>query len=501
MVTSKFHKFLILLPLTVALASCGGGNGDSGDSSNGNGGGNGSGTLSAFSPEQYLIGNDGSSGNISDGGQLWLTDGTEANTRKVKDVFPGDDADMREFTSVGDLLFFTAEDSSGNDRQLWVSDGSESGTLRLTENSTLKFARMLTNVNGLLHFYAVDSSTDLPALWSSDGTVAGTEQIVSTDISSDGIKLLTEFDDALFFSYHDSAGVGSELWRSDPNGDTALFADIQTGIGTGSLYTCPDRMVEMNGYLYFAANEGTSECGLWRTNGQIVGGNGQVEKVHHTSPDSVNYGPIRLAATDNKLFFLTRGFYGTPSVPSAIWVSDGTDQGTQRIFESNDDYQVLTGSSSEPTGILTAAGGYAYFYVRDLNRHNSNSVQLWYTDGTTAEMLVDLQNSVLGDYRVPSAVSGDRLFYIALRDDTSEDTITPNHGLWTAQGEQTKLLPTGIRTTGTRNTPMLPVADGQTLIFRSQGEVWRTDGTDGGTGFIKDICPGPCDGFIGPVRD
>lgn len=497
MVTSRSHKYSILLSL-VALASCGGGSSGNGDSSNNNdnGGGNGSGTASAFAPTRYLIGNDGSSGNLSDGSQLWVTDGTEANTRKVKDVYPGDDARMREFTRVGDLLFFTAVDGSGNERQLWVSDGTESGTQRLTDSSTLKFARMLTDVDGLLHFYALDESTSLPALWTSDGTVAGTQQLLSTVEQNDGLDLLTEFNGYLFFAYHDSAGIGTELWRSDPNGDTALFAQIQSGAGFGSLYSCPDRMVAMDGFLYFSANEGASECALFRTNGQITAGNGHVEKVRDIS-SSTNTGPRRLVATESKIFFLTPG---TAGVESAIWMSDGTELGTQRLFESNDDYRVLTGSVTEPTGHLMAAGGYAYFYVRDFNS-GGNDLQLWYTDGTDTEMLVDLENNSLGDYRLPSAVSDDRLYYIARRPDTADDLITPNNGLWTAQGNQTTLLPTGIRTTGTSSTPILPVADGTTLVFRSQGEVWRTDGSDGGTQFVKEICAGPCDGFLGPLPD
>lgn len=53
MVTSRSHRFSILLSL-VALASCGGGSSGSGDSSSNND--NGSGTVSAFAPARYLIG-------------------------------------------------------------------------------------------------------------------------------------------------------------------------------------------------------------------------------------------------------------------------------------------------------------------------------------------------------------------------------------------------------------------------------------------------------------
>ena len=487
--------FTLILILS-ACNSSGGGNGSSDDNADND---DSSASMTAFSPSLYLIGNDGSSGNVADGSQLWITEGTESTTSLVKAIFPGDDAGMREFTRVGDLMFFTADDGSGHDQQLWVSDGTESGTQRLTDSSTHKFARELTHVDEMLYFRAMDESIDRLALWTSDGTVGGTERVVANDLTSDSIALLTSFNDDLFFAYRDSAGIGTELWRSRPGGSTGVFANIQAGGGLGSLYTCPDRMVEMNGYLYFSANDGVggNNCALWRTNGQRVGGEGHVEKVMDVSPDSTNFGPIKMVATDDRLFFLTRGS-SLEDVDSAIWVSDGTEQGTERVFASNDDYQVLVGDQTEPTGHLMGAGGYAYFYVRDLNRHDSNALQLWVTDGTEAELFVDLERSILGDHRISKAVSGDRLYYLALRPDTADDLVTPNNGLWVAEGKQTTLLPTGIRTTGTSGIPLLPAGDGETLIFRSQSEVWRTNGTDQGTGFVKEICSGPCDGFLGP---
>ena len=480
----SLKRFIFLAAASVMVAGCNnsGGGGDSTDDNDGSDGG--SGSLSALSAPVFLIGNDGSSGNATEGSQLWKTDGTEANTRLVKDIFPGDDARMRDFTQVGDQLFFVADDGAGHGDQLWVSDGTEAGTRRLTDSTDLDSGLMvaLTEFNGKLHFRSRGTGQSA-WIWVSDGTPEGTGLMDDTIVLDNGLyPYLHPFDGHLYFAADD--GVNNvELWRTDGTAaNTELMANIQAGTGLGSLYTCMDGFAERGGWLYFSANDGVdgNSCDLWRTDGTL----GNVEKVRDIS-ESTNNGPRRLMVTDNKLYFLEPG---SPGVESAIWISDGTEAGTRKIFESNDDYRVLTGSVTEKSGHLMGAGGYAYFYVNDLNE--SAGLQLWYTDGTDANMLVDLETSSVGDHRIPKAVTNDRLYYIAFR----PDGLT--RGLWTASGGQTELLSTGDGLGS--GTPLLPADDGETLMFRSDLEVWRTDGSDSGTSSVKRICPGPCDGFLGP---
>jgi ELWxxDGT repeat protein len=63
----------------------------------------------------------------SSGGELWKSDGTEAGTALVKDIFPGSDWSFPEqLTSVDGMLFFQAYDPT-NGVELWSSDGTEGG--------------------------------------------------------------------------------------------------------------------------------------------------------------------------------------------------------------------------------------------------------------------------------------------------------------------------------------------------------------------------------------
>ena len=63
------------------------------------------------------------------GEELWATDGTEAGTRRVRDVRSGvRGSEPRWLTVAGGRLFFAADDGT-HGRELWVSDGTEAGTV------------------------------------------------------------------------------------------------------------------------------------------------------------------------------------------------------------------------------------------------------------------------------------------------------------------------------------------------------------------------------------
>jgi len=67
--------------------------------------------------------------NSVNGRELWKSNGTDAGTVQVKDIYQGSGSSLPEYlTAVGPVLFFVA-DNGVNGRELWKSDGTAAGTV------------------------------------------------------------------------------------------------------------------------------------------------------------------------------------------------------------------------------------------------------------------------------------------------------------------------------------------------------------------------------------
>jgi ELWxxDGT repeat protein len=86
----------------------------------------------AFDGKLFFKANDPEAGN-----ELWVSDGTDVGTHLVKDIYPGThtvgedtfpySSEPTELTMGGDFLFFNADDGA-HGPSLWVTDGTEAGT-------------------------------------------------------------------------------------------------------------------------------------------------------------------------------------------------------------------------------------------------------------------------------------------------------------------------------------------------------------------------------------
>lgn len=90
------------------------------------------------------------------GGELWVTDGTSAGTRLVKDIKPGPlGSSPVNMLAVGNAVYFSARDATSGFR-LWRSDGSEAGTVpvaALEPAMTLDALSGLKAMAGKLYFH------------------------------------------------------------------------------------------------------------------------------------------------------------------------------------------------------------------------------------------------------------------------------------------------------------------------------------------------------------
>jgi ELWxxDGT repeat protein len=179
--------------------------------------------------------------------ELWKTDGTFDGTVAVKTV-PGA---IDLLSTAGRNVYFTAGG------QLWVSDGTEAGTHSLPATPA---QGPLAAIGDGIVFAAGDATTGTE-LWVSDGTAEGTHLVADLYPGTFGSspKELTSASNVVYFSaYHDLFGL--ELWVTDgTSAGTKLVADIEPGL-FGSV---PQNLVVAGDRLFFSATTIANGTELW----------------------------------------------------------------------------------------------------------------------------------------------------------------------------------------------------------------------------------------------
>src|SRR5262249_21860239 len=214
------------------------------------------------------------------GTELWKTDGTFAGTVLVKDIFPGTDnntmmpnsSNPTNLANLNGTLFFNACDSNGC--ELWKSDGTFNGTVMVkdifagsqgnTPNSGSP--SQLTVVGNMLFFAACDGNGC--ELWKSDGTTNGTVMVKDSNggVGHSNPQELVAVNGQLFFTADDGVH-GRELWVSDGTATgTRMVMDLRPGSASSiDNNTGPGWLTNVNGTLFFVANNGNTGKELFRT--------------------------------------------------------------------------------------------------------------------------------------------------------------------------------------------------------------------------------------------
>ncbi|PKP47621.1 MAG: hypothetical protein CVT94_10970, partial [Bacteroidetes bacterium HGW-Bacteroidetes-11] len=334
----------------------------------------------------FFIADDGTHGY-----ELWVTDGTEQGTLMVKDIYAGNTAGGPPY-SLADALYVYNNKVyfRGNDgdhgSELWSSDGTEAGTIMVkdiwpgTMNSSPNYFR---EYNGLLYFTADDGGPDEGGhgieIWSTDGTETGTVMLKDINNSeySTGPRYLTVCNGLLFFRAMDNAENGMELWATNGT-ETGTYMVKDISVGTGASGSDPKNLKDFNGTLFFSAGDENGRY-LWKSNGTEGGTVPVIDPATNSSRD-----PFGLTVFNGKLIFSAYDNIIVNPSQSAnnneLWTSDGTNAGTVKIKEINPDTllcSILYSSSFE--------GFYEYnnkLYMR-ADSGDGNGYTLWQTDGTT----------------------------------------------------------------------------------------------------------------------
>jgi ELWxxDGT repeat protein len=321
------------------------------------------------------------------GGELWASDGTEAGTLRVKDIWPdAAGSHLSALTVAGRQLFFTANDGVVGE-ELWVSDGTPSGThpvADLMPGATGSLPRLLTALGPRLFWVARrDGPTGSPGLWTTDGTAAGTRLVKSIGSS---VWSMVAGGGLLYFAVDsvDASGIHYVLWTSDgTEAGTVPVAEPFAGLSA----TSATSLTPVGDMLFFRPSQGR---GLWRSDGTPNGTFKVADRCESW-----------LANIQGTLVCRDQGSGGASS---AIWRSDGTAAGTCMV---KDGFSLEGGKPWMPTGI----GG------RLLLRAGQEGAgsELWKSDGTSAG--TSLAHDILAGPETSQpremTVVGDRVFFAA----------------------------------------------------------------------------------------
>jgi len=418
------------------------------------------------------------------GEELYTSDGSATMTL-VKDINPTAPdgpagSNIASMTLYNGKVYFTADDGV-HGVNLWTTDGTTAGTVTVPVN---RFGTLASSsgpavlINGAMYF-AANNGINGTELWKSDGTAAGTVMVndINQTIAADGSpgggnpQNLTNVNGTLFFTADDGVN-GAELWKTDGTAaGTVMVKDINSVTGPSDPYN----LANVNGTLFFSAFDGVSRE-LWKSDGTAAGT--VMVKDINTSMPGAGSNPSYLVNMNGTLFFAADdGLNGTE-----LWKSDGTDAGTVMVKDIN----TSLGIGSNPSSLLVVAGQ-LYFAASD----GVNGAELWKSDGTAAGTVMVKDINAGAGSSWPSSLTNvnGTLFFLA------NDGIAGVE-LWKSDGTAAgTAMVKDIYSGAASSWPDFLTNVNGTLFFAADDgvngvELWKSDGTDAGTSLVKDINPG-----------
>ena len=214
----------------------------------------------------YFTGQDQASGTY----YPWVSDGTIDGTNLLMEIGDGFSNTARNYTEINGNVVF------GADQQLWVTDGTEAGTSKLRDlepNSFFEFdGKLLFDGND----NRINSGTGAE-LYETDGTAAGTKLVRDIDPGSfwsSPIDMVL-YRDEVYFSA-DTYDFGREIWKTDGTREgTLMVTDVNPSDRSN---TGADFLTVVEDKLFFATDDGIHGKELWLF-GELPAFSGQIEET------------------------------------------------------------------------------------------------------------------------------------------------------------------------------------------------------------------------------
>jgi ELWxxDGT repeat protein len=311
------------------------------------------------------------------GCELWASNGSLAQTRLVKDIWPAGDAAPVALQAFKGQLYFIA--TNGTQRSIWRSDGSAAGTVAVhVPEQGANLGAMVASTTTLYFIQSRQQQGQTEyTLWKSDGSSAGTTAITTVPSPWAAISGLTILDNQLYFITR-NANVNRELWKSDGTAAgtqvVITFSGVQDILG---LEPAQNR-------LFFLAGSSVSGYDFWVSDGTEAGTTilKQLGPPIFTGSSFIS-GQIK--ALGNNAFFT--GW--ETATGYELWYSDGTVAGTRVVRDINTQPALFGGGTSHAFPNNMAVIGSKLLFTAD---DGIRGAELWQSDGTEAgtTLLMDI---------------------------------------------------------------------------------------------------------------
>lgn len=255
-----------------------------------------------------------------------------------------------------------------------------------------------------------------------------------------------------------------------------VVKDIQPG----SVASQPRALTNVNGMLFFIANDGIHEPELWKSDG-TEGGTVLVKDINPGPVTSFGLYPF-LTPVDSTLFFVA----ATPDEGFELHKSDGTGAGTVLVKD------IMPGPNPSSTSRLVNVNGTLFFGADN----GVNGYELWKSDGTESGtvMVKDIVPGSGSSYVSELVNVNGVLFFSALTSPNGKE-------LWRSDGTPGgTYMVKDIYPGSSNSNPGYLVNINGTLYFAANdgingSELWKSDGTAAGTVMVKNIEPGSAGSF------
>jgi ELWxxDGT repeat protein len=333
----------------------------------------------------YILGNKNTGGY-----ELWHSDGTDASDIQLSTSLYNNDY----VVTIGNTGYFVAGDFD-HGYELWSSNGTAAGTklvkdINAGSNGSYPYSLFVYKQN--VYFGAYNGIGLNNALWKSDGTEQGTVKLknitpayYNENFVDPTLPVFCISNNQLYFTATDFNTYGAELWVS--NGiEVKLVKDINPYNSSN-----PSNLTDVNGRLFFTADDGVHGTELWSTKGT---------PASTTLSKDINpyYGSslYNLCSAGGKLYFIN----GSAN-PKTLWSSDGTAANTNQVNDA-----VVNGLSDishlTPAGDKLFFGGNSSQYGTELYVGNARATTFAASGVNASDMLVEKTGSGFGALLYPN---------------------------------------------------------------------------------------------------